>query len=430
MKEISDVTLCVIDGGLFLPFARRMAEEAKRTIWFNSDRASFPTLKKGCIGDGFENLEHTLDFWPMLDDIDLFCFPDIGHAGLQLHLESIGKAVWGARNGDRLEINRELFMKLLVEAGLDVPEYQVVVGIDALRNHLWDLEDQYVKVSRWRGDMETTHWRNRALDAGWLDWMSVNLGPLKDHLRFLVFPSIDTPLEIGGDTYGVDGQWPGTMLNGYEHKDTTYFAQVTKRDEMPMQIQEVLNRFAPILKPKRYRCQWSMEIRVKGEKFYFNDATCRGGMPSSASQQLLWKNFPTIIWAGANGELVEPEPDAKFAIECMVTSKSGKDTWDTIEVPKSLDRWARFSNCAFVDGCYVFPPDEFHSGELGWLCAIGDTPRQTLEAAKGLADQLPDGLDANIENLTGLIKEIEIGEDEGIPFTEQPLPKPAEVIED
>jgi len=407
-----------------------MAEQAKRVIWCNPDRRSFPSLKQGCIGDGFEDIEITLDFWPLLKEIDLVCFPDIGHAGLQLHLEEMGMPVWGSRGGDSIEINREKFLGMLKEVGLDVPEYTVVVGLGELMDHLRDLEDQYIKVSRWRGDMETTHWRNWAMDQGWLDWLAVNLGPCKEHVRFLVFPAIDTPLEIGGDTYGVDGNWPKIMLSGIESKDTTYFGAVTEREKMPEQIKAVLEAFSPFLAKNRYRNQWSMEVRVKDDLAFFIDATCRGGMPSSASQQLLWENFAEIVWAGANGELVDPVPAAKFSIEAMVTTKTGKDCWDIVQIPKSLERGVRFSNCAFMDGCYVFPPDENHSGELGWLCAIGDTPRQTLEAAKELADQLPDGCDANIENLVGLIKEIDEAEKQNIPLTTEPMPEPAEVITD
>lgn len=408
-----------------------MAEDCKRVIFHNPDRRAFPTLKQGCIGDGFEDIEHTLDFWPMLDDIDCFVFPDIGHAGLQLHLESIGKAVWGSRKGDVFELNREKFMATVERLGLSIsPGYTVKVGLTKLSEYLRDREDQYIKLSRWRGDMETTHWRNWQMDHGWLDWMAVNTGPLSERLRFLVFNAINTPLEIGGDTYCIDGRWPETMLNGLEFKDTTYFGAVTKRDEMPDQIQEIMGLFSWSMADSRYRNQISFEDRVKGTEHFWIDATQRAGMPSSGSQQILWKNFSTIVWAGANGELIEPEPEGQFSIECMVTSKTGKDCYDIVQLPKAIDRSVRFSNCAFVDGCYVFPPDECHSGELGWLCVYGDTPTETLETAKDIADQLPDGLDANLENLVGLIKEIEEGERKGVPFTKEPVPTPAEVIED
>lgn len=430
MKSVSEVTACVIDAGLFLPFARRLAEDFKRVLFYNPDRRSFPSIKQGVIGDGFSDIERTLDFWPHLNDIDLFCFPDIGNSGLQIHLEHLGKAVWGSRSGDSLELQRRGFLKFLESTGLAVPEYTLVTGLDRLTEHLRDKADQYIKISRWRGDMETTHWRDWQTDRGWLDWMAVNLGPLKNHMPFLVFPAIDTPLEIGGDTYCIDGQWPDVMLNGLEHKDTTYFGAVTSRIEMPKQIQELLEALTAFTRERHYRNQISFEDRVKGDQHFYIDATQRAGMPSSASQQLLWKNFGEIVWAGANGDLVQPDPVAGFSIECMVTCKTGKDCWDLVRLPKELERHCRFSNCAFVDGCYVFPPDEFHSGELGWLCATGHTPRGTLDEAKRLADLLPDGLDANLENLTGLIKEIEEGDKRGIPFTDQPIPEPAEVIED
>lgn len=430
MKPIDQVTFCVVDGGLFLPLAHCLAEKAKRVLFCSPDQRAFPSVKQACIGDGFPDIERVRCFWPELDEIDCFVFPDIGHGALQEHLVSIGKAVWGSRFGDILELNREHFMNVLGGSGLDVAPFEVVIGWTALRDHLREKKDKYIKISRYRGDMETTHWRSWGEDEGWLDWLAVNLGSVKEHMRFLVFDSIDTDLEIGGDTYCVDGQWPALMLNGIEFKDKSYFGAVTKQEAMPEQIRHVLEVFGPELNRYVYRNQWSMEVRVKDDKAYFIDATCRGGMPSSGSQQLVWENFPEIIWAGANGDLVEPEPAAQFTIECMITSKCGKDLWDQVELPEELRRWARFSSCALVDGRYCFPPDEFHEGELGWLVALGDTPAETLDRAKELADMLPDGLNADVEALAGVLKEIEEADKQGIPFTEQPVPEPATVIED
>lgn len=432
MKEIGQVTCLVHDCGLFLPLARRMAEACKRVIWFNPDRRAFPSMKQGTVGDGFENIEVVEDYWPLVDagEIDLACFPDIGHSGLQLHLESQGVRVWGSRSGDRYERWREMFMATVKDIGLDVPPFEVIKGLRDLEEAVRDREDLYFKISNWRGDMETFHYRNWKMDRTWFDWMAVNLGPFQNHVRFLVFEAIKTPLEIGADTYNVNGNWPSTLLNGLESKDTTYFGAVSKRGELPEQLNRILDAFGWRLAQYDYRNQISFEVRVKDEKAYWIDATQRGGMPSSGSQQLCWKNFPEIVWHGANGELVEPEPESKFTIECMVTTKTGKECYDIVELPEAIDRNVRFSNCAFVDGCYVFAPDEFHSGELGWLIALGDTPRETLDNAKALADQLPDGLDANLENLVGLIQEVEEAEKKGIPFTKEPMPGPEEVVAD
>lgn len=429
MKSISEVTCLVVDSGLFLPMALRMADDCKRVLYYNPDQRESPSIKQGLIGSGMENVEITLDFWDHLNEIDLFCFPNIGQGGLQLHLESLGKAVWGSRHGDIFEIGRESLMRLLERLGLEVPPYQVCEGLDELRSLLKDKDDCYIKISRWRGDMETKHWRTFAMDEGWLDWMAVNLGPFKRHIRFLVFEKIDTKLEIGGDNYNINGQWPNTMLNGIEGKDKSYFAAVTQRGDMPDQIQDILDVFGPELEQFGYRNQVSFEVRVKDGKGFWGDATQRGGLPSTSSQHLLWQNFPEIVWHGANGELVEPEPAAKFSIETMITTHSDKDTWDSVEIPKELERNASFAHCMFVDGVYAFPPDELHSGDLGWLCAIGDSPREVLDRQKELADMLPDGLNADVEALADVIKEIEEAEKQGVPFTQEEMPQPVEVLE-
>lgn len=428
MKPLSDVTFCCIDSGLFIPGARRLAEDAKRVIFFNPTRSDFPSLKQGCIGDGFDDIETTLDFWPLLDEIDCFVFFDIGHSGLQLHLESLGKPVWGSRTGDTIEINRKHLLLMLEEVGLDVPEYTVISGLDQLSGCLKDKEDQYIKISRWRGDMETMHWRNWDMDNGWLDWLAINLGPLKEHIQFLVFPAIDTDLEIGCDTMFSGEQFPNQMISGVEFKDSCYFGSVNSRDKMPDQIQEILTAVNPFLTKSRYCNQISFEVRVKEDKAFYIDATQRCGQPSSASQQLLWTNFSEIVWSGANGEFVEPEPEAQFSIECMVSSKTERDCWSVVKLPSELERAVRFSNCAFVDGCYAFPPNEFHSGQLGYLCATGNSPSETLESAKELCDQLPDGLDASVEKMVDLIKEIESASDDGISLSDKPMPKIEEVI--
>ena len=436
MKEASDVIACVVDSGLFLPMALRLAEKYKRVLYWSPDERSFPSIKQACIGDGFDSIMRVRSFWPLLKDIDLFVCPDVGQSALQNYLISEGKAVWGSRSNDRWELDREGFMELLKEIGLEVPKFQVAEGWTALRDELRERVDCYVKISRYRGDMETHHWRSWAEDEGWLYALAITLGPVKELFRFLIFDAIETDLEIGGDTYCIDGQWPNLMLNGLEWKDKSYFAAVTKQTEMPEQLQEIMAAFSSVLSVNAlqsdhgggYRNQISFEDRVKGDKHFFIDATQRAGMPSSSSQQLLWANFPEIVWEGANGNLIDPIPTAQFSIECMITTKGEPEVWDQAVLDPELLPWARLSYCCKIDGMYAFPPEEMHRGELGWLVALGDTPSEALERIKALADLLPDGLNADVEALAGVIKEIEEGEKQGIPFTDQPVPEPAEVL--
>lgn len=428
MKTIEDITVCVVDTGLFLNFARTMAKKASRVIYYNPDQRAYPSLHQGCIGDGFDELQAVRDFWPHLSEIDLFCYPDVGRGAEQDYLRSVGKPVWGSGVGQALELKRESFLTILDTVGLDVPEYSVCVGLDELRSHLKDKEDQYIKISRYRFDMETHHWRNLKMDEGWLDSLAIRFGPLKNRIRFIVLPAIDADIEIGGDTYNVDGKWPSLMLNGVEGKDKSYLAAVTKRNDMPEQVRAVMEAFGPVLKALQFRSQWSSEIRVAGEKFYFIDPTCRGGMPSSGSQQLLWSNFPEIVWAGANGEVLDPEPAGKFSIETMITAKDEDCEWTTLQLDPDLEGVAQLNGCCYVDGVYAFPKREYGGHDLGWLVSIGDSPSEVLEKQKKAADLLPDGFNADVEALASVIKDIDKGTEHGVSFTQQEMPEPAEVL--
>lgn len=427
-KKIEDLTALVVDTGLFLSMAHRLAEDMGTVLVWSPDQRGFPSLREGCIGDGFPDIHRVLDFWPHFDDIDLFVFPDIGHAGLQSHLRQMGKPVWGSHTGDSIELGRERFISFLSEMGLEVPEHTVCEGIDELREFLQDKEDYYIKISRWRRDMETQHWRNYAMDSGWIDGMAVSLGPLANRMRFLCFPAIETDLEIGADTYNIDGEWPTLMLNGVEGKDKTYFSAVTPTEKMPKQILTVIEAITDYLSQSSYRNQISFEIRVKDDKFYYIDATQRGGMPSSGSQHLLWDNFSQIVWEGAHGTMVNPEPNARYSIETMITAKREPDVWERVELPEELAKFARFNYCCMVDGLYCFPPSEYNSNDLGWLVATGDSPEEVIERQKDLADMLPDGLNADVESLASIIKEVQTMKKEGIPFTKQELPKPSIVL--
>lgn len=429
MKDISQITACVIDNGKGIPIALRMAQKAKRVLYWSPYEKGSSTIQEACLGDGFPDIERTMDFWPIKNDIDLFIFPDIERSGLQLELESQGKAVWGSRKADALELNREKFLNVIERIGLRLPEYEIVAGLTKLRAYLEDKEDQYIKVSRWRGDFETYHWRNWQMDRLIFDLWGTRFGPLQDRIRFLVFPAIKTDLEIGADTYTVDGQWPDVMLNGLECKNKSYFGVVTPRTDMPDQVQDVLEAFGPVLGSCRARTQFSAEIRIKGDEAFFLDPTPRLGLPSTASQLLLWHNLPEIIWAGANGQLVQPEYDEEYSMEACLTVPRDHGLWSAIQIPKELVPHVQLANCCFVDGSFCFPPDPKDEEEVGWLVVTGQSPKATLDKLKQLREDLPDGIDADVETLAGIIAEVESARQQDIPVTDEPMPEPGEVIE-
>jgi len=430
MKSTSDVTAMVIDHELFLPLAERLSREFKHVLYFKEWQEGFSKVDKACIGDGIPGIERIDDIWKHKDECDVFIFPDVQMSGIQLELESQGLAVWGARAGDELELNRELFLRTIESVGLDLPTFEVVRGITALKNHLREAEDKYVKISRYRGSLETFHWRSWKLDENFLDLLAVRFGAVRELVKFLVFDSIDTPIELGGDTYGIDGRWPSLMLHGIEAKDKAYLGAVTDTEQMPDQIKAVLDAFKPVLAKYRYRNFWSMEVRVKDDKAYFIDPTCRMGLPSSSSQMELWENLGEIIWHGANGELVEPKPTAMFSAEVLLKIKADKGgNWRKCEIPSELRQWLKFSGHCEVDGLAWFTPDDDNDGACGWMVAIGDSPKDALERIKGYIERLPDGLTADPAPLAEVIKAVDEGEEQGIEFANKPMPEASAVLE-
>lgn len=434
MKSVEKVTACVVDHGRYLGLAVELAKSFKRVIYYNSAAVdAFPTINKWTVADGFPGVEVIVppeDHWDYKSEIDLYVFPDIYHGGEQLELESQGKAVWGSRHGDRLEILRGEFLKTLSLVGLEVPTHKVIHGLTELRKELKDREDVYVKISRYRGTMETFHWRDWDHDEVWLDEKSVELGPQKDEIVFYVFDAIETDIEVGLDTYSIDGQRPLEMLVGYEWKDKGYFGAVTQWRDVPEPLAKVSMAFTQQLEDDHYRNFISSEVRILGDSFKFIDPTRRKPCPGGSSQIKLYGNLPEIILAGANGELVQPEMLGQFACECVLTTAGGKDAWKTIRLPDSVVDSFVGQECCMVNGkvCWA-PVHESHGEELGWLVNKANTPKDCIQGMLDKVAELPDGVTAATESLINLLKEIESGKEEGIPFTTKPLPQPEEFID-
>lgn len=432
MKDISQVKACVIDHGLNVSLARKIAEKCDH-VWYHTPfEEGFSIFNHGAIGDGFDDIERCNDPWAIKRDVDLWVFPDIEHAGWQAELEYQGAAVWGSRYGDSLELFREKFHKILNQVGLDVPKYKTIEGVTSLRLFLMQNDGPfYIKVSRWRGSFETCKFRSWEEDSGLIDLWGVKFGPCAEFIIFMVFDPIETDLEIGGDTYCIDGQWPDTMLRADECKDKALIAAVTDKNDMPQEILDVLEAFGPILKEYRYRNFWSMEIRITDDKAYFGDATCRTPFPATPSQMEAYENIAEIIWSGANGELVQPSPITKFSGELILSLSGDKKTWGVIKVPKELEQWLKLQDCCQVNDMIAFPvnDDGERSENIGWLVGQADTLDQLVDVLQGYVKLLPDGVSADLEPLANLLAEISKAKDEGIEFNSKSIPDPSTVLD-
>lgn len=431
--NLNQVTFLLHDkGGLFIPVARRLAESGAK-VYYHTPPDRRDQINEAIIGDGFSKSEHgpievVEEYESVITKVDTFVFPDVRFAAKQKFLRSLGYSVWGAGDGMSLELDRQFFLNKLSELGLDVPKFDVVVGLGALRKYLDGKEDIYIKTSKWRGSWETACFRSYEEDGGLLDVWAMRFGGLQELIRFICFPKIETDLEIGADTYCIDGEWPDLMLHGIEAKDAAYFAAVTPREKMPEPLLPIMEAFSPYLRECQYRQQWSMEVRVKEPYHYFIDATARGGLPSTGSQILAMTNLPEVVYHGARGELVQPKYDALFTAECMVSCHGQENAWHTEKFNPKLRPHLMLMDYCMVNNQPWWPAEDNGSiTEIGWLVSKGQTPEECLRSMNELADDLPDGCDAAVESLASIIREIDSEADAGIKFTDAPLP-PAEIV--
>lgn len=431
MKPLSEITCCFCDLGLHIPMALKLAQTYKRVLYWSPWEHCFPAARDDAIGDGFEDIERTSDFWDELDDIDFFVFPDAFYPGLQLHLREMGYPVWGSAGGVEIEQDRILFLRLLQRTKLPMPKVKVVRGISGLRAHLMDEEDKYIKISKYRGTMETWHWRSWDDDSVNLDVLAVKLGALSEIIEFMVCDAIPTDIEVGADTYCIDGKFPKHIMEGYEWKDKGAFAAFKPRSEVTHFVTDVLDEFGPFLADYAYRNYFSAEVRVQDGQGHFIDPCCRGPLPMTASQLEVYGNLAEIVYAGAQGELVEPEPAAKFSCECVLTAKTEMGSGAMIEVPEKLEDAMKIMRCARVDNRLWCPAEtDEHEILAGWLVATGNTPRETLEKQLANVKLLPEGVCAASESLVNLLKEIGEAEAKGMEFSPLPMPEPEEAIPD
>lgn len=396
MKPLSDVVACVVDHGQFMDVATRLSKDIAHVYYCCPSERACPVISEGILGDGFDEFEKVDDFWSIKNDIDLFVFPDIGFVAEQTELVSQGFPVWGSGRSSLLESQRGKFFDRLKNLDLPVPEFNTVTGIENLRVYLKDKTDKYIKISRWRGDMETFHWRSWKEDSYVLSQWAVRFGPAGNHLTFYILEPISADVEDGFDTYVIDGDMPSTILHGQENKDKSFIGVMTSVDDLPDNLKQIAETFVPSLKD--YRSAFSIEAR--GE--YFTDPTMRFPSPPHQLFMEMTHNFSEIIWHGANGELVEPEISKPCGVQALVCSDRDKDEWAMMDLPKKVSDYVYPMFACKLDGVLCFPPGGVGS-MLAWITGTGDTVEEAIRCLQKRKSELPDGVSCEDKSIADLL---------------------------
>lgn len=422
--NVKDVTACVVDYGTFICLAEKLGETYKKVYYHTPTAKEFYSVEDLVKADGLSNVERVFDIFDpeFLDKVDLFIFPDIGYGGLQKHLKSLGKAVWGSMGADALEVIRTEFLKVLKELKLPVIHTEVVKGLTNLREHLEGVENKWIKVDNYRGNMETWHHIDMEHSSQELDRLAMEFGGLQDVVTFIVQDYIKTDIETGYDGWCIDGQFPNQSFQGYEKKDELYLSSLVTNEELSENIKLINEAMAPILKEYSYRNFYATEIRIKDNVPYFIDPTLR--MPGMSGEQLMenCENLAEVVWYGAHGVLIEPKFRYKFAASAMMHYKTKDvDGWSVLKVPEKIQQWVKLVHHAQLEDVCHFPPKG--NDELGVILGLGDSIEEAVKmVVKNVEAMKPEPIFCELDGYNELIDDIKEAKKYGIHFTDQKIP--------
>ena len=411
--DFKDKTVLVCCNPLFMSLAERLGRDFGKVLLHVPHSGSFPTMNCGMVGYGLPNVTLVDSvFGPHFAKVDLFVFPDLGNAALQVHLEGLGKRVWGARNGEEIEVYRELCKEVMEQEGLPVQPWKICKGMTELRSHLESTPNQHVKIDRWRGVMESFFSPSYEIIKPKLDEVANTLGAFQEVLEFIVEDDLPDCVEAGLDAYCIDGQYPTRTLAGIEVKDLGYAGQIVDWKDIPEPLTRWNTSMAQTFAKYGYRGFLSNEIRVGKDKVpYMIDATCRAPCPPSELWQELYLNLSEILWYGAEGVLIDPKPAAKWGVEVILKSSWAEKNWQPVSCPPAYSNQIKLFNSVMVDGMrYVVPQDE-DMCEIGAVVGWGDTLEEAAEHAKEAGESIQGyGIKFNmgpIESANEQIKELE-----------------------
>lgn len=431
LKDVKDVIACVIDYGTFICVADTLSKTMKKVYSYNFTAEEFYCIGDLCKATGLKNVDRTNDIFSpeILDTIDLFIFPDIGYEGLQKHLKSIGKAVWGSMGVDAIEILRDEFLELLKKLGLPVINSVPIKGVKNLREHLGKVKNKHIKVNIYRKNMETWHHIDIEHSQSELNRLDTEFGGLEDIVDFIVQDDIDTKVETGYDGWSIDGQWPMYCSQGYERKNQLYLAALVEYEKVPDEIKEINEAIAPLLKKYHYRNFWATEIRCKGDKNHFIDPTPR--MPGMSGEQFMMtcENIAEVMWKGANGIMVGPKFNAKVVAAATIycTDYIDDKHWMVLDIPEKVRPYAKLWHYCFHNGKFHWPPKD--NNELGLVLGAGDSIREAIEHLKKNIELLKDEpVKFELHGFKNILEDIIEAEKHGIYFNGQEIPDISDLV--
>lgn len=387
--KYENYSVCVCDNGLFSELALTLSRSFGK-VWYTTTWVSgFPLSSELEIAEGIDKVERIDDVHEIINDCDLFIFPDVYQGTLQTYLTSIGKRVWGSRKGDNLEIYRreskELFEKLEIPQG----DYIALKGMSQVRQFIQenDNEKLWIKGNKARGDFETFNVESYDLGKNKLDEIESRIGPVAADMVFIIEANLNDSIDIAIDTFCIDGKYPKKVALGTEEKGECYIAKVNDWQNITEKLTNLYDKLSNEFTKYEYRNFLSLESRVDKDNIYLGDPCCRCGSPPFELQLNWIKNLDEIIWEGAAGKLIEPIYNGIYGVELIVHSDWVDKHPLMVDFPEKYRDKIKFRyNTEFDGKTWILPQNA--GPRIAAIINYGDSLDSIIEECKEISGQI------------------------------------------
>uniref|UniRef100_A0A7V3JAC7 ATP-grasp domain-containing protein n=1 Tax=candidate division CPR3 bacterium TaxID=2268181 RepID=A0A7V3JAC7_UNCC3 len=416
-REKKKKRILIYDFGLCTEIGIRLARDGHEVYYFVPWEDAFPKSSKALIGENLDGLHRVLNFWDWVDKVDYIMFFDTYCADLVDYLRKKGYKVFGAGKSEILENNRWKMKEIQKALKLPTQKVELIKGIESLIEYLKKNKNKWIKINTFRGDIETFHHSEyNTTQAQFLGELLVSAGAKAKKLEFVVEDEIGE-VEPGYDGFIIDGQYPKMAMYGYERKGIGYIGKVVPYEQLPQSLKDINDRLIPVFRKLGGRTFFSTEVRVtKNKQGFLIDPCVRSPMPVPTAIHLeIWSNLSDFLINGAEGNLIDLKPIAKYGAGISFESGWAENHWTEIDFPPENRKWIKLRMaCKIEDKYYALPG--FTS--LGSIIGLGNTIDEAINNVKKVADTLKvKEINYSLSGLEEIKNEtIQKGKKYGIPF--------------
>jgi hypothetical protein len=398
-------------SGIFTEHANGLAKGGNEVRFYTTFNYKYSDYAKG---KDYDQLQKEMYFWEHIKWADSIVNFDVRNQDLIGFLRDLypDKSVFGSGWGGKLEDDRILLKKIVSDLGLPEHHYEVVRGINNLREYLKKHPKVYVKINVFRDDCESFYSPDYETIESEVDSIADGLGAHKDEYDFVVEDAIETDAEIGFDGFFNGTDYLRPFLYGYEYHKNLYLGKVS--EEMPSCLDETMSAFAPLLEKLKYRGALSTEEKiVSQEEHYLLDFCARMASPFTALYTEFITNWPDLVYGVGNGEDVIPEFSHKYVGAFTLKSQKANEMYIKVNI-KDPEKVKMFMPMGSKKGNYAVKGED----HVAVVIAGGDSPKEVVELLKKRAKLVDaNGLDTeSVENIDKIFDVIKAGEEVGLKF--------------